>query len=92
MDVGFEYAEKKSKEVLGYELPQILLIHCNELNSVTLAGHRRAAPETQVQLITLEEAMDDPAYQEARHLRQVGRSWLSRTATRWASRFLRAMA
>src|SRR2546423_1323071 len=36
VDPGFEYAEKASQELYGYELPQILLIHCNELNSVTL--------------------------------------------------------
>ena len=36
IDPGFERSEKASLEILGYELPQILLIHCNELNSVTL--------------------------------------------------------
>src|SRR5262245_48398755 len=36
VDPGLAYAEKASAEVFGYELPQILLIHCSELNSIAL--------------------------------------------------------
>jgi peptidoglycan/xylan/chitin deacetylase (PgdA/CDA1 family) len=81
VDAGFEYAEKASVELFGYEVPQILLIHCNELNAVTLRetiGRMRARG---YEFITLDEAMKDPAYHRADTFAGPGGSWLSRTAT-----------
>ena len=81
VDVGFEYAEKSSAELFGYELPQILLIHCNELNSLTLRDTIARLRKRGYAFITLEEAMTDAAYQRADTFAGPGGSWLSRTAT-----------
>jgi len=49
--------EKLSNELFGYELPQILLIHCNELNSISLRQSIDRMRKRGYQFITLEEAM-----------------------------------
>ena len=81
VDVGFEYAEKASVEVFGYEIPQILLIHCNQLNSVTLRETIARIRNRGYTFITLDDAMKDPAYQRPDTFAGPGGSWLSRTAT-----------
>lgn len=81
VDVGFEYAEKVSQEIFGYELPQILLIHCNELNSVTLRDSIGRMRKRGYTFISLEEAMKDPAYARPDTFAGSGGSWLSRSAT-----------
>lgn len=81
IDGGFEYAEKASVELFGYEVPQILLIHCNELNAVTLRQTAARLRARGYQFITLDEAMKDPAYQRPDTFAGPGGSWLSRTAT-----------
>ena len=62
MDDGFARAEARSMEVLGYELPQVLRIHGNELNARTLRptlGHLR---ERGYAFVSLDEGMRDAAY------------------------------
>ena len=81
VDVGFDYAEKTSVEVFGYEIPQILLIHCNELNSLTLRETIARLRKRGYQFITLAEAMKDAAYERPDTFAGSGGSWLSRTAT-----------
>jgi peptidoglycan/xylan/chitin deacetylase (PgdA/CDA1 family) len=81
IDAGFDYAEKASVEVFGYEVPQILLIHCNELNSVSLRDSIARMRSRGYRFITLDEAMQDPAYQRPDTFAGPGGSWLSRTAT-----------
>jgi peptidoglycan/xylan/chitin deacetylase (PgdA/CDA1 family) len=80
IDPGFDHAEKASEEILGYELPQILLIHCNELNSVTLRESIARMRKRGYTFITLEEATRDPAYSRADAFAGSGGSWLERTA------------
>lgn len=62
MDVAFARAEKRSVEVLGYELPQTLLIHCNEMNALTLRQAFSRLRERGYTFVSLNEAMADPAY------------------------------
>ena len=81
VDVGFNYAERSSVELFGREIPQILLIHCNELNSVTLRESITRMRKRGYTFITLDEAMQDPAYQRPDTFAGPGGSWLSRTAT-----------
>jgi peptidoglycan/xylan/chitin deacetylase (PgdA/CDA1 family) len=81
IDVGFEYAEKAAVEVFGAEVPQILLIHCNELNSISLRESIARIRGRGYQFITLEEAMKDAVYQRPDTFAGPGGSWLSRTAT-----------
>jgi peptidoglycan/xylan/chitin deacetylase (PgdA/CDA1 family) len=81
IDAGFEYAEKASVELFGSEIAQILLIHCNELNAVTLPETIARVRRRGYEFITLDEAMKDPAYQRPDSFAGPGGSWLSRTAT-----------
>jgi peptidoglycan/xylan/chitin deacetylase (PgdA/CDA1 family) len=81
IDVGFEYAEKASVELFGYEVPQILLIHCNALNAATLRDTIARVRRRGYEFITLDEAMKDPAYQRTDSFAGPGGSWLSRSAT-----------
>lgn len=76
-----DYYEAQSQALLGYALPQVLLIHANTLNSVAytelVAGIRRRG----YRFVTLDEAMRDPAYArpDGYHGR-FGPSWLHRWA------------
>jgi peptidoglycan/xylan/chitin deacetylase (PgdA/CDA1 family) len=81
IDVGFEYAEKASVELFGSEIAQILLIHCNELNAVSLPETIARVRRRGYEFITLDEAMKDPAYQRPDSFAGPGGAWLSRTAT-----------
>jgi peptidoglycan/xylan/chitin deacetylase (PgdA/CDA1 family) len=78
---GFEYAEQTSIDVFGHEIPQILLIHCNELNSLTLRETIARLRTRGYQFVTLDEAMKDAAYERPDTFAGPGGSWLSRTAT-----------
>lgn len=81
VDVGFNYAEKSSMELYGREIAQILLIHCNELNSVSLRDSIARMRKRGYTFISLDEAMKDEAYQRPDTFAGPGGSWLSRTAT-----------
>jgi peptidoglycan/xylan/chitin deacetylase (PgdA/CDA1 family) len=81
VDVGFNYAERFSVELYGREIPQILLIHCNELNSVSLRDSIGRMRKRGYTFISLNEAMQDEAYQRPDTFAGPGGSWLSRTAT-----------
>ena len=81
VDVGFDYAERSSLELFDREIPQILLIHCNELNSVTLRESIARMRKRGYTVISLNEAMQDPAYQRPDTFAGSGGSWLSRSAT-----------
>lgn len=63
LDAAFARAEQRSMEVLGYELPQTLLIHCNEMNSLTLRTTIQRIRDRGYEFVTLDQAMTDPAYQ-----------------------------
>lgn len=76
----FDFYERLSAELLGYEVRQTLLLHANELNAdhfdaLALLMRRRG-----YSFVTLERALADPAYAlpEAQHAR--GLSWLHRWA------------
>ena len=86
VDAGFDYAEKASVEVFGYEPPQILLIHCNELNSVSLRESIARMRQRGYAFISLEEAMKDRAFERPDTFTGPGGSWLSRTATAMGKR------
>ena len=76
VDAGFASAERISHDLLGYELPQILLIHCSQLNSVTLPDSIARMRKRGYSFVTLEEAMNDPAYQRPDTFTGPGGSWL----------------
>ena len=80
VDIGSESAEKSSREIFGYELPQILLVHCSEMNSVSLRDSIARMRARGYSFITLQEAMSDPAYQRPDTFVSRGDSWLERSA------------
>ena len=76
-----DYYEAQSQQLLGYALPQIWLMHANELNADSfvelIAGARRRG----YAFITLDEAMRDPAYTRPDgYTGRYGPSWLHRWA------------
>lgn len=80
-DLGFEHAEKASLEVFGREIPQILLIHCNELNAMHVRETLVRMRQRGYTFITLDEAVRDPVYARPDTFAGSGGSWLSRSAT-----------
>ena len=63
LDEAFNRSEVRSRDVLGYELPQVLLIHCNEMNALTLGRTLQRIRGRGYDFVSLNEAMADPAYQ-----------------------------
>ncbi len=81
VDAGFAHYERMSMDVLAREPAQILLLHCNELNSVSLRESIARIRKRGYAFVSLAEAMRDPVY--ARPDVAVGTggmSWLRRWA------------
>lgn len=79
MESIVEFFEKRSMEVLGYEPPQILLIHANQMNAdlmpELLAMFRRRG----YTFISVSRALEDPAYQlPDEYVGRNGFSWIHR--------------
>ena len=81
LDGGFEYAEKASVELFGAEVPQILLLHCNELNAISLRESIARMRSRGYRFISLDEAMSHAVYQRPDTFTGPGGSWLTRTAS-----------
>ena len=77
----FAFYERTSRDLLGYELPQILLIHANALNADYLGQLLDAVAQRGYRFIDLDEALEDPAYQsDDRYFGPAGITWLHRWA------------
>ncbi|HDS1559171.1 TPA: polysaccharide deacetylase family protein [Stenotrophomonas maltophilia] len=77
-----DYYERQSQALLGYALPQVWLMHANELNAATFAELVAATRRRGYRFITLEEAMREPAYARGAegYNGRYGPSWLHRWA------------
>lgn len=76
-----DYYEQQSQALLGYNLPQIWLIHANALNADTYGDLIAMARKRGYRFIGLDEAMRDPAYERAdAYTGAAGPSWLHRWA------------
>ncbi|HET9484736.1 MAG TPA: polysaccharide deacetylase family protein [Xanthomonadales bacterium] len=76
-----EYYEAQSRALLGYELPQVLLLHANELNAQSFGALVAAIRARGYRFVTLDEALRDPAYGRADgYTGAYGPSWLHRWA------------
>lgn len=76
-----DFFERASTDLLGYNLPQILLMHANELNADTYVELISAIRSRGYRFVTLEESMRDPAYQRADTFTgRYGPSWIHRWA------------
>lgn len=78
MESVVAHFERVSREFLGYELSQVLLLHANELNADVLPDLVTMLRARGYAFVSLDEALEDPAYglPEARAAR--GLSWLHR--------------
>lgn len=75
------YYERQSQALLGYALPQTLLLHANELNAEAYAELIAGIKRRGYRFVTLEDAMRDPAYaREDGYHGRYGPSWLHRWA------------
>src|SRR5437899_1726990 len=61
-DQVFEYSEKLSKRIVGYEPKQILLLHANQLEADHIVELLEVMRKRGYRFITLEDALGDQAY------------------------------
>ncbi len=61
-DQVFEYSEKLSKQIVGYEPKQILLLHANQLEADHIGELLDVMRKRGYRFITLEDALSDQAY------------------------------
>jgi peptidoglycan/xylan/chitin deacetylase (PgdA/CDA1 family) len=81
MEKEFEFYEKMSRDLLGYELPQVLLIHANMLNADFLDQLAQMMKRRGYIFVSLAEALKDRAYaQPDDYAGRWGISWLERWA------------
>jgi peptidoglycan/xylan/chitin deacetylase (PgdA/CDA1 family) len=62
VDTVFAYAEKESAEMFGRQIPQILLVHDNALNTECLDALLEKLEKRGYKFVSLDAAMSDPAY------------------------------
>ncbi len=77
-----DYYERQSQDLLGYALPQVWLLHANELNAAAFADLVAGVQRRGYRVVALEEALLDPAYErgEEGYDGRYGPSWLHRWA------------
>lgn len=81
MEKMFEFYEKLSFDVVGYEVPQVLMLTASRLNADYLEDLVQMLKRRGYSFISLEQAMKDKAYQQPdKYTGPVGISWLQRWA------------
>ncbi len=81
MDTMTGYYEAQSRAIVGREIPQILLLHANQLNADYLSPLLERYRRRGYQFVTLEEALADPVYSRTdTYSGQGGITWLHRWA------------
>jgi len=76
-----DYFEGQSIALLGYNLPQILLMHANELNADCYGALLEGLRKRGYAFVDLDTAMKDPAYERAdAYTGKWGPSWIHRWA------------
>lgn len=79
MNDVFAFFEEYSIDVLGYEPPQILLVHANEINADYLDELTEMIRGRGYTFVSMDEALKDEAYRQAdEYVGPVGYSWLHR--------------
>lgn len=90
MEERFEFYEQFSRALFGREIPQVLLLHANQLNADRFDELARMMERRGYRFISLEEALRDEAYAHAdNYTGLVGISWLQRWAITRGGRFRR---
>jgi peptidoglycan/xylan/chitin deacetylase (PgdA/CDA1 family) len=81
MNDVFGYYEQQSTALLGYELPQVLLIHANRLNARVIDELVASIRDRGYEFVSLSEALEDPAYGSPDEFTGTGGiTWLHRWA------------
>ena len=81
MNTIFEFFEKRSVEVVGREIRQVLLLHVNPLNADYLDELVGMMKKRGYSFISMDKALEDPAYRlPDRYAGPVGLSWIHRWA------------
>jgi peptidoglycan/xylan/chitin deacetylase (PgdA/CDA1 family) len=76
---AIEFAEKISPQIFGREIPQILLIHANDINADCLNEMLKQFEARGYKFVTLDAAMADPAYQtKDTYISKYGPTWFFR--------------
>ncbi len=76
---SFDYEESESRKLFGREIPQVLLLHDDELNAENLEALLKRLEARGYKFVTLDEAMSDPAYATANlYVGDAGISWIER--------------
>jgi peptidoglycan-N-acetylglucosamine deacetylase len=79
MESVVAFFEQRSKEVLGHEIAQTLLIHANQLNADLMPQLLAMFKRRGYRFVTLGEALRDPAYQsKEQYVGRGGFSWIHR--------------
>jgi len=74
-----EFAEKISPKVFGREIPQLFLIHVNDINAECLDELLKNFEARGYTFVTLDAVMSDPAYQtKDTYVSKFGPTWLFR--------------
>lgn len=78
-DATFAHIEQRTREVFGREIPQILLLHANQLNADVMPALFALMKRRGYRIVSLDEAMRDPAYQSRdEYAGAAGLSWIHR--------------
>lgn len=79
MNTIFEFFERRSVEVVGYEIKQVLLLHVNPLNADYLDELVAMMTKRGYRFISMDKALEDPAYRlPDGYTGPVGLSWIHR--------------
>lgn len=79
MEENFAFFEQRSRQVLGREPAQVLLIHCNRINADHFSAVAERLRMRGYRFVSLEEAMRDEAYRlEDPYAGPKGLSWIHR--------------
>ena len=88
MERMFEYYEDLSRDTLGYELPQVLLLTAHALNAHKMDDLIAMMKRRGYSFVTLDEALQDKAYrQPTTRTGPWGISWLERWAMEYNYKF-----
>jgi beta-lactamase regulating signal transducer with metallopeptidase domain len=81
MERMLDYYEELSRDSLGYELPQIFMLHAHALNAHKMDDLIAMLKRRGYEFVTLDQALQDKAYQQSTTLTGPwGISWLERWA------------
>jgi peptidoglycan/xylan/chitin deacetylase (PgdA/CDA1 family) len=81
MDTATGFYEAQARAIIGYELPQVLLLHANRLNAHHLDDLIAMLERRGYGFITIDEALQDAAYDRPdEYVGPAGITWLHRWA------------